>query len=312
MDIISDINRSPKKEETKCPWEKFTGNQIDYLRDFRTEWGEPIIVKKPKGIASDLRQSGEWAIVVRRIMNGTGILKVYLVSTRRMAFRLKFHRAKPPIWILNLLNNISIDSKIGFEDQVDNPEQIIYEEVDKIQRIEAAHEEGALPMGPTTPILQEAQNNIAESVVADIHEEPDDNSDIDRSLNHAVEENQLPTYSDVHEPTEEFTNREREGMTTRANVEDKRKLLLEREADKYAEYVAMGWKKPDEVDDHLSKFSRKHPRSEVNLFRAMNDLRNSYLRRYGKDEITTESVNSLLQESTNILYEQARKQRHLT
>jgi hypothetical protein len=41
----------------------------------------------------------------------------------------------------------------------------------------------------------------------------------------------------------------------------------------------------------------------------MNDLRNSYLRRYGKDEITTESVNSLLQESTNILYEQARKQR---
>ena len=31
--------------------------------------GELVIVKKPKGISSDLRVTGEWAMVVRRLMN---------------------------------------------------------------------------------------------------------------------------------------------------------------------------------------------------------------------------------------------------
>ena len=46
---------------------------IDYMRDFRCRWGEPVIVEKPKGIASDLRVTGEWAMVVRRLMNHTGV-----------------------------------------------------------------------------------------------------------------------------------------------------------------------------------------------------------------------------------------------
>lgn len=58
------------------PYEQFTGKHAEFMRDVRVDWGEPIVVKKPKGIASDLTVTGQWAVVVRRIMNGTGVLKV--------------------------------------------------------------------------------------------------------------------------------------------------------------------------------------------------------------------------------------------
>jgi hypothetical protein len=36
--------------------------------------------------------TGEWAVVVRRIMNGSGVLKVYLITgnSRQHAYRLQF------------------------------------------------------------------------------------------------------------------------------------------------------------------------------------------------------------------------------
>ena len=48
------------------------------MREFRCRWGELVIIKKPKGISSDLRVTGEWAMIVRRFMNKTGVIKVYL------------------------------------------------------------------------------------------------------------------------------------------------------------------------------------------------------------------------------------------
>ncbi len=63
------------------------------MRDFRAEWGELIITKKTKKIASDLTVTGEWAAVVRRIMNGSGVLKVYLINSRKYAYRLQFQLA---------------------------------------------------------------------------------------------------------------------------------------------------------------------------------------------------------------------------
>ena len=106
------------------PVEAFTGKKPDWLRDLRAEWGEPVIVKKPKGISADLKVVGEWAIIVRRIMNGTGVLKVYLIQSRKFAHRLKFKRAKAPEWVVNALNSISVNQAVGFEDPTDNPEDI--------------------------------------------------------------------------------------------------------------------------------------------------------------------------------------------
>jgi len=48
------------------------------MRGFCVEWGGPVVIKKPKGIASDLNVTGQWGVVVRRVMNGTGVLRVYL------------------------------------------------------------------------------------------------------------------------------------------------------------------------------------------------------------------------------------------
>ena len=39
-------------------------------------------------------------MVVRRSMNKTGVIKVYLIGTRKYAYRLKFKRAKVPEWVI--------------------------------------------------------------------------------------------------------------------------------------------------------------------------------------------------------------------
>ena len=93
LDTISVLNRTRKDGQGRTPYEIFSGDGIDYERDFRCRWGELVIVKKPKGISSDLGITGEWAMVVRRLMNHTGVLKVYLIGSKRYAYRLKFKRA---------------------------------------------------------------------------------------------------------------------------------------------------------------------------------------------------------------------------
>jgi len=52
------INRFPKTGQDKNPCEIFTGKEVDYLRHFRAEWGEILLVKKPKLLASDLNVTG--------------------------------------------------------------------------------------------------------------------------------------------------------------------------------------------------------------------------------------------------------------
>jgi hypothetical protein len=42
-----------------------------------------VIVEWPRGIASDLTVTGQCAVVVRRIMNGAGALKVYLIQQKK-------------------------------------------------------------------------------------------------------------------------------------------------------------------------------------------------------------------------------------
>jgi hypothetical protein len=65
MDSISVLNRIPKQGQSETPYKLFTGKQIYLIRDFRVEWGEPVVVKKPKGISSDLQVTGQWGVVVQ-------------------------------------------------------------------------------------------------------------------------------------------------------------------------------------------------------------------------------------------------------
>ena len=53
------------------------------------------------------------------------------------------------------------------------------------------------------------------------------------------------------------------------------------EADRYAEYVAMGWREPEPQDIGKVVFNRNHKRTEANLIRARQILRESYLERHG-------------------------------
>ena len=113
LDTISVLNRMMRVSCTAMPYELFTGDKVDQNRDFRCRWGEIVIVKKPKVIASDLRTTGEWAMAVRRSMNHTGVLKVYLIGTRRYAYRLKFVRATVPEWVITAMNSISRTITMG-------------------------------------------------------------------------------------------------------------------------------------------------------------------------------------------------------
>jgi hypothetical protein len=72
--------------------------------------------QKPKGISSDLSVTGQWAAVIRRIMNGTGVIKVYLIQSKRYAYRLRFVRARAPERVLEALKEINPHASIGFED----------------------------------------------------------------------------------------------------------------------------------------------------------------------------------------------------
>ena len=118
-DVVSTLNRTVHLEQSETPYHLFTGQVTNYLRDFRVSWGEIIIVKRPKGVSSDLKSTGQWAVVVRRFMDGTGVLKVYLIESKRYGHRIKFKRAKVPQWVVDRLNEIQVDARIGFEDSSD-------------------------------------------------------------------------------------------------------------------------------------------------------------------------------------------------
>ena len=48
LDTIAVLNRTKRDGQNITPYEKSTGERIDYMRDFRCRWGELVVVKKPK------------------------------------------------------------------------------------------------------------------------------------------------------------------------------------------------------------------------------------------------------------------------
>jgi hypothetical protein len=136
MDSISVLNRILKQGITATLYEVLTGKRIDYTRDFCVEWGEPIVVKKPKEVSSDLKVTGQWGIVVRRIMNGTGVLKVYFVQSKKFAYRLQLVHAMALEWVLEALIDVNVDATIGFEEEYDEQENQYLEEIQSIENQE--------------------------------------------------------------------------------------------------------------------------------------------------------------------------------
>ena len=61
-------------------------------------------------------------MVVRRLMNHTGVIKAYLIGARKYAYRLKFKRATAPEWVIIAMNSIG-DKSIGFEDEAGAEDQ---------------------------------------------------------------------------------------------------------------------------------------------------------------------------------------------
>ena len=55
-------------------------------------------------------------------MNHSEVIKVYLIGSKKYAYRLKFKRAMIPEWVVTAMNSISDGAVIGFED---NPEEEI-------------------------------------------------------------------------------------------------------------------------------------------------------------------------------------------
>jgi hypothetical protein len=54
------------------------------------------LLKKTKQLSSNLQVTGQWAVVVRCMMDNSGILKVYIIQTKKYAYRLQFRRAIAP------------------------------------------------------------------------------------------------------------------------------------------------------------------------------------------------------------------------
>ena len=93
---------------------------------------------------------------------------------------------------------------------------------------------------------------------------------------------------------------ERDYINTRATVNQER-FQTEHEADRYAEYVAMGWREPEPQDIGKVVFNRSHRRTEANLIRARATLREAYLSRHAGEVAAVEQA--------NIYFDQALKSR---
>ena len=74
-------------------------------------------------------------------------------------------------------------------------------------------------------------------------------------------------------------------METRAQSNPDR-FRVEQDAERYAEYIAMGWREPEAHDVGKVVFDRSHRRTEANLIRAREILKKAFLSRHeeGADE----------------------------
>ena len=81
-----------------------------------------------------------------------------------------------------------------------------------------------------------------------------------------------------------------QGVEPRARANPQR-FQTEQDADRYAVYVAMGWREPEPQDVGRVVFNRSFKKTDANLIIAREILRNSYLSRLGDEAGGVEQAN---------------------
>ena len=74
------------------------------------------------------------------------------------------------------------------------------------------------------------------------------------------------------------------------------------DAERYAEYVAMGWREPEAQDVGKVVFDRSHRRTEVNLIRAREIIKKAFLSRQWEGA-EREAANIFFEAAANIYFD---------
>ena len=135
---------------------------------------------------------------------------------------------------------------------------------------------------------------VVDGVVADVNDD-NEHGELDQG------DDELHEALRVLERAEEPDFAEEEPNIVTRSRTDANRFQLEKDADHYAEYVAMGWREPEPQDIGKAVFNRGFRRSEANLIRAKKVLRDSYISRHEGEALNNEIA--------NIYFDQAMKTR---
>lgn len=127
QDVITVLNHQVRTIDDFSATRRFCGYELDYFRDIRVAWGDIVVIKKRKDLASNLSEVAGWGVIVRRWMNGTGLFLAWMVSTKRYRHGFKFGRAKVPNRIIDEINEINPEDSFGFEDDDSDAPSFVFD-----------------------------------------------------------------------------------------------------------------------------------------------------------------------------------------
>lgn len=120
LDVNSSFNSLVRTGKAMFPIELLTGKPLERLRGLRGfPWGSVVLTKPPKKneAASINVPKADYSVVVRRMWDRSGVLKVYQIVSGKYAYRLQAKKvAMVPEWVLNKLQNLNPSAVLGYED----------------------------------------------------------------------------------------------------------------------------------------------------------------------------------------------------
>ena len=129
LDVNSFLNTIVKDGKQASPFELFTGKPPDRVKGLRgLPWGAIVLTKPPKlnNTANVTNPKADYSVVVRRLRDRAGVIKVYQVETGKFAYRLQAKKvAEVPEWVLNKLRAVNPNTTIGYEDDSFSHEDLI-------------------------------------------------------------------------------------------------------------------------------------------------------------------------------------------
>ena len=111
---------------------------------------------------------------------------------------------------------------------------------------------------------------LGTSIEADIEDHGDDEGPL---ANELLEHIELVEVDEINEALKIIDNT---ALKTHLRRDKSQRFQMEQDAERYAEYVAMGWREPEAQDIGKVVFNRAFKRTEGNLIKVREILRNSY------------------------------------